>query len=494
VKAERSTQSRLLKSLAVFSTLSVLRRGIPFLLLPVYVIYVDAQEYGVLTAVTISASIVAVVSNLRLDAAVRTFYFDYATNESLLREYMRQVITVATLCGGLLFAAALAGGDAALELVFAHDEIRFFPEGAIALATACLMACVSPYFTYLRIRHALRELIIWELLLLVATVTLQLTFVAGLGLGLTGILWGALLPVVATGLLICLTQPWLIARRIDWRMLQPSLRYTLPLIGLGLVHALGGKLDRLILVRHVQLAELGAYAIVFSIFGLLHIALNVLDNVFRPYLYPALRSNDAAAARVVDSCHKLYLLTGLLALSASVALSSNLHMLTNDPRYLVLQDWIPWVASAFAPTVVIRFHALALEATKRSWDMTAGITVRFLILAATLLVLVPAQGARGALWAVLIAGTTNAFMFAFVTRHAEALCGTYSRSMLQIGVLLSVVWLSFAVIGSQSISLFGFIQFAAVVPSLLWISGFRDVGVVRSVIAELATVERTRSR
>lgn len=80
----------------------------------------------------------------------------------------------------------------------------------------------------------------------------------GFGLGLAGILWGALLPVAATGLLICVTQSWLIAPRVDWGMLQPSLRYTLPLIGLSLAYALGGKLDRLMLECHVQLAAVAA--------------------------------------------------------------------------------------------------------------------------------------------------------------------------------------------------------------------------------------------
>ena len=63
--------------LVCFSALAIINRGLSLLLLPIYLRHISPAEYGVLAAVTIVAAVIAVVSNLKLDAAMRTFYFDY---------------------------------------------------------------------------------------------------------------------------------------------------------------------------------------------------------------------------------------------------------------------------------------------------------------------------------------------------------------------------------------------------------------------------------
>ena len=492
--AESPAHRRLLTPVAVFSALSMLRQGLPLLLLPVYVAYIDAAEYGVLASLTIAAAFVAMVANLKLDSAVRTFFFDYADEEARLRAYTGQIVTVAVLCSGATWAIAFVCGTAAFEVLFGDAEIRFLPEGAIAIATACISAGIAPYLAFLRARHALRELIARDVVLVIGTIGCQLTLVAGFGLGLRGILWGALLPVAAVAVMIVVANPWLVRPGIDWRMLRPSFRYALPLVGLGLVYAIGGRLDGLVLVRYVSLDQFGAYAIAIGIFGLLRIALSVLDDAFRPFLFPALRSGDPSASRVVAACHRFYLLIGLVALSAAAGMSSAFHLLTDDPRYLAMQDWIPWVASAFAPRVVIRFHSLVLEAHKRSLGMTAGVVVRLLVLALMLIWFVPVHGVIGALWAATIAETVNAIMFVLATRHTGSLHATAGRAALQIAVFLIVIWCVSATLAAWSITLSGVVQCAAVTVTLLWLNGFHDPNALRTTIAELVAGEQVQAR
>lgn len=83
-----------LRPLAIFSALSIAHRGLHLLLLPIYVRHITPAEYGVLAAVTIMATVVAVLSNLKLDAAMRTFYFDYSQDDARLSLYLRQVFSL----------------------------------------------------------------------------------------------------------------------------------------------------------------------------------------------------------------------------------------------------------------------------------------------------------------------------------------------------------------------------------------------------------------
>ncbi|MDH3750148.1 MAG: oligosaccharide flippase family protein, partial [Gammaproteobacteria bacterium] len=264
--------------LVCFSGLAIVNRGLSLLLLPIYLRHIPPAEYGVLAAVTIVATVIAVVSTLKLDAAMRTFYFDYCEDPNALRIYLRQVFSTSVYVAGIVYAVMLVTGTEIFSLIFAHEELRFFPAGAIALATASINACLASYLVYLRNSLLLWELIRWQLLTATSTVALQLIFVVVLDLGLYGVLWGSLLPAALTMLLLGILRPGLLGARPDWRYLLPSLKFSLPLTGLGLALALGSRLDRLILERYVELENLGAYAVLVSLFGLVGIVLNSLNN------------------------------------------------------------------------------------------------------------------------------------------------------------------------------------------------------------------------
>jgi O-antigen/teichoic acid export membrane protein len=453
--------------LAIFFALSIAHRGLHLLLLPIYVRHITPAEYGVLAAVTIMAGVVAVLSNFKLDAAMRTFYFDYSQDEARLSLYLRQIFSLSLYCAATVYAAMLLAGSRIFDVVFVHDEVSFYPAGAIALATACTNMSLSAYFVYLRNSLRLRELVRWEALRLVATVGLQLLFVVVLDLGLSGILWASLLPTLLTAILLCVIRRDLLWARPDWAYLKPSLQYALPLVALGLLYAMGTRLDRFVLERHVDLANLGAYAILIGLLGLLNIALNVLDNTIRPYLYPRMRAAADGPAKAIDAYQRLYVAAGLMALSLAVFLGSCLHFITDNPAYLSMQGWLVLGATALVPLVLSRFYTLIYDYRKRSGSLTAGVLARFAVLYAALTLLVPSLAVGGALWAILIAESFTAVVLWFFAMRLFGIRAPLRPIASQLLIFLAALWLLDYSMRGEPRAVFGIVQLLTIAVLLL---------------------------
>lgn len=463
----------LVKPLVCFSALNAAHRGLALLLLPLYMRYIPAQEYAVLASVTIVAGIVGAVANLKLDAAMRTFYFDYSGDE--LRDYLRQAMSLSVYTALAVYALMLLVGRPLFGAVFAHEELRFYPAGAIALATSCLGSCLSTYFAYLRNSMNLSELIRWQSLTLFTTALLQVLLLTVFGLGIYAVLLGTFVPSALAFVLFCATRPDLIGRSVSYSVLRPSLRYGVPLVALGFLYALGTRADRFVIERYSDLTTLGAYTILMALFGVQQVILDSMDNAVRPRLYRALRSDaDPAAKPVIESCQRLYLAAGLLALSLSVFAGTNVEYFTHDATYLSIRQWLVLAATALAPTVFVRYVSLVLESRKQSLTLSFGIMLRLAILGLGLFVLVPIFGVSGALAALLLAGLALSFVFWLAAVRTAAQAPSIRIAGVQIGVFVATVWLLQAALRSTPPPLFGAAQLLSCAALLVGLN-LRDI-------------------
>lgn len=449
-------------ALASFLAISIVQSGMSLLLLPLYVTTLTPADYGFLTLVNVVAAIFGAASNLKLDAAMRTLYFDHNHDSAALAEYLRQAFTGGVVISALLCAGMLALGEPLFELVFAHAELRFFPAGALAVATAAINGCLAIYFAYLRNRLALREVAAWQLALMIGTVACQIAFVVGLGLGLHGVLWGSLLPAALALLALCAVRPRIIGVRSDWRRLLPSLEYSLPLVALTVCFVLATRLDRLVLERYVDLTALGTYSLLVSVLGLQAVVLNALDGAIRPYLFEALKEREQSGARGVESYQELYCLAGLLALSLAVFIGANLHWFVAEPAYLAIRDWLPYGTTACLPVILGRYYSLLHEFHKRSIELTASVVLRLVVLFVLLETLVPPFGVGGALTAVLVAEALTALWLRGVAARRLAVRPTLRAVGIQIAVFLVGVWGSTYLLGERSPALAGTLQLVVV--------------------------------
>jgi O-antigen/teichoic acid export membrane protein len=455
-----------LTALTCFMALTVVQSAMGLVLLPLYVHALAPTDYGVLALVNVVAALFAAVANLKLDAAMRTHYFDHEHDAAALGRYLRQTFSAALAATALCYAAVLALGAPVFRLVFTHAEVEFFPAGALAVSTAAINGCLAVYFAYLRNRVELRELVKWQLALVVGTIVCQLALVLGFELGLRGVLWGSLLPTAFVLAAVCVSRRGLIGIRLDWRALAPSLKYSLPFVALTVCFVLASRFDRLALERAVDLDVVGAYALMLSVLTLHAIVLGALDNAIRPPLFARLKSAPDRASDVV-AYQELYSLVGLIALSVAVFIGSNLELVVHDAGYLALREWLPYGATACVPVILGRYYALLHEFHKRSLDLSVSVAGRLIALLVLLAVLVPPFGVHGALAAMGAADVLATALLRALAARGLALRASLRGVGLQTGVFLAGVWSSFLLVGERSPALAGTLQLVAVAGVLL---------------------------
>lgn len=409
--------SPLLRPFAVYALLGIAQPATWLIMLPVYVAWLPPSQFSMLVLALFTARLFTVAANLKLDAAMRTFYFDFAADPVGLRRYLSQVLIASTAMALLSYLLILALGEPAYRLLFAHDELRFFPAGAIAVATACVNACLAPYFVYLRNGTKLRELALLQLGIVAGSVLLQLLFVVVLGQGIRGVLFGALLPPAVA---LC----YVLARHISpasviglVTSLGPSLRYAMPLIVFTLFFLLERRLDVLTLEHFLGLDALAGYAMLISLLGLLAFALNALDSAIRPLMFPLLAAPDAGTRAAIRRFRRLYYTGGAVTLLLVAVCTLGIDLVTDDAAFLAAQSWVLPGVVAFAPGIVTRFNALFFDYHKRSIEVTSWIVIRTLLMGLLLLATVPAFGIAGALFAIFISQLANAIVFAITARR-----------------------------------------------------------------------------
>jgi len=388
-----------LRHAAVYGLATVLVQAGGFVLLPVYLRCLSAEEYGVLEVVGRLAETLAAVLLLAGFRQALFAFYQQAQGE----DERRQVVSGAFLLVGL---AGLAGG-AAMAAFGARLGGWLAPAGA------------SAWLVYLAVAGILLEpLSLLPLTLIqarvesgtyVVVVVAQFLFRVGLCILLVRFLrWGvagALAATAATGAAFGLAlSARELARGARWpglARLRAMVAFALPMVPGALCYFVLNHGDRFFLLRHGGAAETGAYALGYKLATVVRLlSLVPLYMVWSARMYAAARGPDAAGTfgRAFTRILAAYLWVGL---GLCLFTGEVLRALGGKAEYEA-------AAAVVAPVVLAGFFQAAatlLDAAffvRRRTGLKLGValaaTAVILVLYA---VLIPAWGATGAALATL---------------------------------------------------------------------------------------------
>jgi O-antigen/teichoic acid export membrane protein len=256
-----SEKRTFLKHTLIFGVGGVLGQLVPLILLPLYTNYLTTAEYGVLNIIVQVAEIintVFLIGGIRL--AVMTFYKQAASEE----ERRHIAITVSLL---LWFAVTIAIGASVyfvnvIEAFFITGDTRLL---AFGLATVLLEPFVSVPMTLLQARLKSTHFVLTNLSMLLMRLTLCITFIAVLGLGVWGFFYAQILVNILFGVYLNVQEFRVSSLRPDISKWKDILFFTLPLVPNGILSFLFYMSDRFFLLHYgpysTEMAALGACGI-----------------------------------------------------------------------------------------------------------------------------------------------------------------------------------------------------------------------------------------
>ncbi len=445
-----------------FTLLGFLRPAIQIFLLPLYLIYLTPADYGLLALVGVFTSIISIFATLRLDAAVRTFYFDYNHDHNKLWEYISQIFSLILIIGTCMYIALLLLGPLLFRLVFDSDEITFYPYGFLSITAGFLTTFATIYFIYLKNEVRLKEYFMYSIGMILATIVFQLIFVVFFELGIVGILYGHIIASALIFITLSLGNMNLYTYKFSRNMILPSLKFTIPLIPFAFLYRFESQLDKLMIERFLGLEKVGQYAILMGIVGMIGILMRAMNNAMRPFLYRSLKQLTNTTSEQINLFLQFYLFVGALGLSGIILIGTNLELFTVNEKYLEIQPYFILASIASIPLIMVRYFTLIFIYYKKSKDLTIVTITKAVIMFSLMYLLIPKYEINGAIIAISISYLLNAMIFYFLNINYGMPKIAVAKAVRIILLFVGIVCVTFYSL--DSIRLIGLVQFV-----LVWI-------------------------
>lgn len=476
-------------STLIFTTLSFIPTAAGVLLLPLYLNELHAEEYAILSLAGIFAGLVVMLSNFKLDAAMRTFYFDYKENSPELLTYLRQIFTASLLISLGFYFLLLLVGPFLFQLIFKSKELLFYPYGFYSLTAATLAMVKAPYMIFLKNQVKLKEFALYQLGEFSLVVILQAYFILQLGWGLEGAFLGLLFAqLIACGVFLLL-QYRLFTLPLQKAYLRPSLKYSLLLLPFVCMNGIMLRGDRILFERFSELGEVGKYALLMTILGLSRLIFNALDNAIRPFLFRLFKEGVLQNKRNIQSLLSFYISIACLFLSGILFGGDFLHLFTDKSSYLEIVPYFAWGVLALLPGILTRIYNLQLVFVKKSNLISSYSVISFLSLIGGFIIWVPIYGLAGALAAIGLSNFISMLLFGLLARKHFSMGKTIFKGarILLITLIIFSVSLSLHLSFPEFPVDFEKIQFPILILLVLGLS-YKDIRLTSTMRKDSASI------
>lgn len=410
-------KSSVVSATALMIALNFIKPALGIFLLPLYLNVLTGAEYGLYTLMIAVSGIVNIAGTFRINSSMTTFYWDYNHDESLTQKYLSQLFSFSMVLSLITFTFLIFFGPLLFDLIFKDETVTFYPYGLIVIITALVSATNSVYFIYLKNKKQFLKLSYILLTQIILAVIIQVVLILGFKKGVYGLLLGVMIPYSLTMIYIISTEKKILNFKFDWKMIKPSMKYSIALIPYLLIYWLSSTGDRIILENYLNLEIVGQYALLMTIAGMLFLVADSVMNGIRPFLYESFQRGVEQTGKYSQKLIKFYMAANMFAAGGILLVGHNLSFITTEETFIAA---IPYFTLAtcivFLRSYLLLFN-MQLNYTKSSKVISIISILSLVILLYLYHVLSGQYGLEGVLLAGIIAGFLSSIVFFIVAQR-----------------------------------------------------------------------------
>lgn len=366
-------------------------------LMPFYTRVFAPADYGVLSLVGATMSVVAILVVLALDNAAFRWYWDTEVLEDrkkTLASWFWCQLGIATICGcGMFFEAprlsTMVGAGRPGEALFRLAAIAMPLQGVTNIAG-----------NWFRMQRRPWAAMSFTLSQSVLTITLTILFVLVGGLGLPGVIGGQLGGALVLGLVAVVTmRSWLGPTHFSLARLKEMLLYAFPLIPSALALWVVGFGSRFVIERYSGTAELGLYQVGASVASAVGLLTGAFQQAWSPFALSIHRNEEAKD--VYASAFLVYVWLGGFVSAGLALVAPDAIRLMATPRYEGAASVVGLLALNHVVIGVGYIASLGLGIVKDTKPAAAAVSLAAVVNVSLSVALVPVLGRVGAALAVL---------------------------------------------------------------------------------------------
>ena len=347
-----------------FMLMSVMQKGIQFLITPVYTRLLTTEEYGYYSIYVTWQSILMIIATLNLSAGV--FYNGMMKFENDRKTFISSMQGLANVCTITVFVIIFA---------FIKPLSTFIGLDTIIIIGMFISFLLYPSFDYWsqynRYIFNYRPLILWTVLFALVSSGLSVAFIfiipekkyaVILGTIVTQIVWGGIfyIKTLIEGKGLYKKEYWVFA-----------LKFNIPLIPHYLSFIILGQSDRVMIKLFCGTDAVGIYSLSYTVSLMLSIVVNAITSTFAPWTYQKLKKKDANS---VKKCTNMVLIMLAAMVILCVLIAPELIKILGTEEYLQAM-WIipPVMLSCFFTMVYSLFANIEFYYEKSIYVMTASV-------------------------------------------------------------------------------------------------------------------------
>jgi O-antigen/teichoic acid export membrane protein len=397
------------KQTLIYGLGSVAVQAVGLLTLPVFARVFSQAEYGVLELATVTLAALAILADAGLASASQRSWFDYTEEQHFERRVvMSTAIIVSLAASGTICAALVLAREPVSEWLFAGQEYTTVVVLVAAALPLTILAQLLRELMRLRFRA-------WHYMTS-ASLGAALTGFLGVGAvlfldaGLDGVLWGVVIGTGAAALYGLVVVRADLGASVSSGELRTMLAYGLPLVPAALALWALTFIDRLMLARLSDLAEVGEYAVANRVAMPLLFAVAAFATAFSPFILAA-HSEDPEAEKELRARVLTYLTGGLVLMALTLGLFAREIVDIVAPAFDRAYRATGLVAAGLAAFGLSTVTMTGLSITRRTVHVAGAATLVAAVNIGLNFLLIPPWGMMGAAVATLIAYVLLAVLY-----------------------------------------------------------------------------------
>ena len=383
------------RNLAIYGAGDVAIQAVSFLLLPIYVQYLSAADYGVLALLAGIEAITKLFFRWGVDGSFMRSWYDCPDAGARQRLSSTLFFFLLAVNGTLVLLAAGAAP-------FVAERLLGAPGYTLALQLVLLNTFAIGFtfipFHVLRMENRVREFSALTFARALTTLVLRIILIVGLHLSIMGII---IADLAVTAVMLAVMLRWfapLIRPVFSWRVLRDALVFGLPRVPHGFALQVMAVGDRFVLKRYGStLTDIGMYSMGVS-FGLIQkIALGAFEYAWAPFYYATAR--EPGAQRIFSAVTTYGVALLALMTAGLSAIAFDLLDLVTDGRFVAASPVVAWTAVGVFFYGCYLLTSIGLNITRQTQYYPVSTAIGAAANIGLNLLWIPRYGIIGAAWA-----------------------------------------------------------------------------------------------
>jgi O-antigen/teichoic acid export membrane protein len=310
-----SSIKKILVNSGIYGISNILIKGINFLLLPLYTVYLTTQDYGILSVVNSYTYLFTIIFTFGLSRSTVRFYFIYVKNPEDVKKLWGTIITF-IYTSALFFGVIFILFKSFLITPFIKD-IDFFPYIFLGMMTVFLNPAFAVYQSTLPARHKALKYGIQNISRSTIRISITILLVVVIELGVVGVLLSQAITAFIFLIYTFFSFRNEITLGYNKKMLKETLRYSVPLVPISLANWFYTTIDIVFLNNLKSTASAGLYNIGFQIGGIILIVIDSIHSAFKPFFYESMEEGESGKIKIRNHAEAFVIFYAFAALSIS---------------------------------------------------------------------------------------------------------------------------------------------------------------------------------